>query len=66
MSGDTTGIRYASNLYRAGPGLFDVIGGSNGGCGGSYLCTGVPGYDGPTGLGSPNGVAAFTATPPGR
>ncbi len=40
-------------------GLNDVSGGSNGSCGGSYLCTGVPGYDGPTGLGSPNGVTAF-------
>ena len=40
--------------------LFDVTGGSNGSCGGTYLCTGVAGYDGPTGgLGSPNGVAAF-------
>ena len=39
--------------------LFDVTSGSNGSCGGSYLCTGQPGYDGPTGLGTPNGVAAF-------
>jgi len=39
--------------------LFDVTSGSNGSCGGSYLCTGAAGYDGPTGLGSPNGVAAF-------
>jgi hypothetical protein len=39
--------------------LFDVTSGSNGSCGGSYLCTSVTGYDGPTGLGSPNGVAAF-------
>ena len=27
--------------------------GSNGACGGSYLCTGQVGYDGPTGLGTP-------------
>jgi uncharacterized membrane protein len=39
--------------------LNDVTSGSNGGCG-SYLCTGGPGYDGPTGLGTPNGTAAFT------
>jgi hypothetical protein len=38
--------------------LFDITGGSNGACG-TYLCTGVTGYDGPTGLGTPNGVAAF-------
>ncbi len=39
--------------------LYDVTSGSNGSCGGSYLCTGKPGYDGPTGLGTPNGTAAF-------
>ncbi len=39
--------------------LFDVTSGANGSCGGSYLCTAGAGYDGPTGLGSPNGVAAF-------
>jgi len=36
-----------------------VVGGSNGFCQDSYICTGVAGYDGPTGLGSPNGVSAF-------
>ena len=39
--------------------LFDVTSGSNGNCGGTYLCTGKAGYDGPTGLGTPNGTTAF-------
>jgi subtilase family serine protease len=39
--------------------LFDVTSGSNGSCGGSYLCTGEVGYDGPTGLGTPDGSGAF-------
>lgn len=39
--------------------LFDVRGGSNGYCGQDYLCTGLPGYDAPTGLGTPNGTGAF-------
>jgi subtilase family serine protease len=39
--------------------LFDVTSGSNGNCGGTYLCTGVVGFDGPTGLGTPNGATAF-------
>jgi subtilase family serine protease len=39
--------------------LFDVVSGSNGSCGGSYLCTAGTGYDGPTGLGTPNGSGAF-------
>jgi hypothetical protein len=29
-----------------------------------YFCTGLPGYDAPTGNGVPNGLAGFTATPP--
>jgi len=49
-------VQYA---YANRSALFDVTSGSNGSCGGSYLCTGVAGYDGPTGLGTPNGVAAF-------
>jgi hypothetical protein len=38
--------------------LFDVIGGANGSCG-TYLCRGIVGFDGPTGLGTPNGTTAF-------
>ncbi len=44
--------------------LDDVVSGSNGSCGGSYLCTAGVGYDGPTGLGSPWGaptVAQYVA-----
>ncbi len=37
--------------------FFDVTNGSNGTCSPAYLCTAQAGYDGPTGLGSPNGVA---------
>ena len=50
---------YAKDLYSHTTSLFDVVGGSNGSCGGSYLCTAGTGYDGPTGLGTPNGVSAF-------
>ncbi len=39
--------------------LNDVTSGSNGSCGGSYLCTAGTGYDGPTGLGTPNGTGGF-------
>lgn len=39
--------------------LNDIITGSNGSCGGSYLCTALLGYDGPTGLGTPKGIGAF-------
>lgn len=40
--------------------LNDVTSGANGSCGSSYLCTAKSGYDGPTGLGTPQGTAAFT------
>ena len=40
--------------------LFDVTTGANGTCSPAYLCTGEAGYDGPTGWGTPNGIAAFT------
>jgi subtilase family serine protease len=49
----------SSFLYASPSSLHDVTSGSNGACGGSYLCTAGPGYDGPTGLGTPNGVGAF-------
>jgi len=42
-------------LEAGGPGLNDVTSGLNGKCG-NYLCEAKPGYDGPTGLGTPNGV----------
>jgi subtilase family serine protease len=52
-------VTYGSNPYHNTSALFDVTSGSNGSCGGSYLCTAVAGYDGPTGLGTPNGTTAF-------
>ena len=39
--------------------FYDVMAGSNGFCGGTYLCTAKTGYDGPTGLGTPDGTSAF-------
>ncbi|MEP7021746.1 MAG: putative Ig domain-containing protein [Pseudonocardiales bacterium] len=39
--------------------LFDVTSGNNGTCSPSLLCTAATGWDGPTGLGTPNGTAAF-------
>jgi subtilase family serine protease len=50
-------VRY---LYDAPSRLYDVtLGNANGTCSPLYLCTPGPGYDGPTGLGTPNGVVAF-------
>jgi subtilase family serine protease len=48
-----------SNPYSHSSSLHDVTSGSNGSCSVAYLCTAGTGFDGPTGLGTPNGVAAF-------
>jgi subtilase family serine protease len=56
----SSGSYPASFPYAHTSALYDVTSGSNGSCGGSYLCTGTTGYDGPSGLGTPNGAAAFT------
>jgi subtilase family serine protease len=52
-------VAYGSDPYSHTSSLFDVTSGSNGSCSGSYLCTAGTGYDGPTGLGTPNGTNAF-------
>jgi subtilase family serine protease len=49
----------AQRIYSHRSSLFDPTGGSNGYCGGDYLCTGKTGYDAPTGIGSPNGLNAL-------
>jgi subtilase family serine protease len=59
LAGNEASVGYGSFPYGHTGSLFDVTSGSNGSCGGSYLCTARPGYDGPTGLGTPNGTSAF-------
>ncbi|HTI25778.1 MAG TPA: S53 family peptidase [Kutzneria sp.] len=58
LSGNVSGVPAALAYSNTGS-LFDVTSGSNGSCGGTYLCTAKAGYDGPTGLGTPNGTGAF-------
>ncbi|WP_443033995.1 S53 family peptidase [Streptomyces sp. CA2R106] len=56
----SSGSTPASFPYGHTSALNDVTSGSNGSCSTSYLCGGASGYDGPTGLGTPNGLTAFT------
>lgn len=53
----------ASYPYQHRSGLNDVLYGSNGPCtlNPAYICNAERGFDGPTGLGSPDGTAAFSA-----
>jgi hypothetical protein len=46
----------AEAFYKDTSALFDVTSGSNGTCTEEYLCHGEVGYDGPTGLGTPDGI----------
>jgi hypothetical protein len=57
----------ASYPYADPSALNDVVAGTNSstGCTPTYLCTAGPGYDGPTGLGTPNGTSAFEYQSPG-
>ncbi len=66
LAGNASSVNYAAQLPYGSPGsLFDVTSGSNGNCtkrrttSTKYLCTAAPGYDGPTGLGTPNGTSGF-------
>jgi subtilase family serine protease len=65
MGGVPADLGGASLPYSHTGSLFDVTSGSNGRCTarrstvGAYLCTAGAGYDGPTGLGTPNGASAF-------
>ncbi len=59
LAGDTTQASTPRFLYRHRGGFQDVVGGSNGFCGNDYLCTALPGYDAPTGLGTPRGLSGL-------
>jgi subtilase family serine protease len=59
LAGNTASVVYGSFPYSHTSSLFDVTSGSNGSCSPSYLCTSGSGYDGPTGLGTPDGTGAF-------
>ncbi|GAC1441565.1 MAG: hypothetical protein NVSMB59_01920 [Vulcanimicrobiaceae bacterium] len=56
-SADPASFTYANYSYASN--VFDVTSGSNGTCSPTFLCTGAPNDDGPTGLGTPIGTLAF-------
>jgi hypothetical protein len=60
LAGNAASTSYpASIAYAHTSSLHDVTTGSNGSCGGTTMCKGAVGYDGPTGVGTPNGLNAF-------
>lgn len=58
LAGNAKSVTYASYPYTHTVSLNDVLSGSNGSCG-TVLCNATSGWDGPTGLGTPNGATAF-------
>jgi subtilase family serine protease len=58
LSGNTAGYANATP-YSHTANLFDVSTGSNGTCPTTQWCNARTGWDGPTGLGTPNGTGAF-------
>lgn len=60
LAGNGSQASDPSYLYAHAKDLYDVTSGSNGTCGlGNYLCIAKHGYDGPTGLGTPDGPGGF-------
>jgi subtilase family serine protease len=58
LAGNAASVTYGGYPYAHTGSLNDVTSGSNGSCG-TALCTAGPGWDGPTGLGTPNGTGGF-------
>ena len=59
LAGNAATIDANDYPYQHATSLFDVTTGSNGTCSPTQLCTARAGWDGPTGLGTPNGTGAF-------
>ncbi len=59
LAGNAASIDANDFPYQHSTSLFDVTSGSNGRCSPTQLCTARVGWDGPTGLGTPNGTGAF-------
>ncbi|MBV8171019.1 MAG: S53 family peptidase [Candidatus Eremiobacteraeota bacterium] len=59
LAGNEGSITAGSYPYSHSASLNDILSGSNGSCGGTYLCTAQPGFDGPSGWGTPNGTGGF-------
>ena len=53
------GATPAQDIYQHTGNFYDVTSGNDGSCSPSYLCTAGTGYDGPTGIGTPNGIAGL-------
>jgi hypothetical protein len=60
------GATPAQDIYQHASNFNDVTAGSDGSCSPSILCTAGVGYDGPTGYGTPNGIAGLVPATAGE
>jgi len=56
----------ANDIYTHKSSFYDVTTGNDGSCSPAYLCTAQTGYDGPTGIGTPAGIAGLVNTSTGN
>jgi hypothetical protein len=56
------GTTPADDVYTHRGNFFDVTAGNDGSCSPAYLCTAETGYDGPTGIGTPDGIGGLVAS----
>jgi subtilase family serine protease len=59
LAGNASGTHGAASAYANGGAFFPIATGNNGTCCPAYLCTAGAGYNGPGGMGSPNGVGGL-------
>ncbi|WP_327093038.1 hypothetical protein OIE66_21055 [Nonomuraea sp. NBC_01738] len=59
LAGTDSTAPAGKRLYARARYLHDITGGANGVCAGSNLCAAGQGYDGPSGMGTPDGTGAF-------
>jgi subtilase family serine protease len=59
LAGNARSLRGASSAYAVASAFYAVLSGSNGKCSPAYLCSAGPGYNGPAGVGTPNGVGGL-------
>ncbi|MEZ0109367.1 hypothetical protein ABH920_003381 [Catenulispora sp. EB89] len=61
LAGNSSALPSAQYVYSHAADFFDVTSGTNADwdCGGDYLCVAGPGYDAPTGVGTPNGLGGL-------
>jgi hypothetical protein len=57
----SAGTTPANDIYTHTSNFFDVTTGNDGSCSPAFLCTAETGYDGPTGIGTPNGITGLVS-----